>query len=71
MKIIIALFSTLLAQKKVWWGKCPEVPLIANFDLDRVSLNKVGCVFPMALHGFIRNSGEISIGKNHSTDITG
>ena len=42
MKIIIALFSTLLAQKKVWWGKCPEVPLIANFDLDRVSLNKVG-----------------------------
>merc|ERR1712168_173619 len=35
MKIIIALFSTLLAQKKVWWGKCPEVPLIANFDLDR------------------------------------
>ena len=37
MKIIIALFSTLFAQKKVWWGKCPEVPLIANFDLDRVS----------------------------------
>merc|ERR1711962_259141 len=35
MKILIALFSTILAQKKIWWGKCPEVPLIDNFDLDR------------------------------------
>ena len=36
MKIFLALFGAGLSQKISWGGKCPDTPLIADFDVEKV-----------------------------------
>merc|ERR1711990_542371 len=35
MYLIIFLFGFSFCQKKIWYGTCPEVPLIKNFNLNK------------------------------------
>jgi len=71
MKIIIALFSTLFAQKKIWWGKCPEVPLIANFDLDRYGGTWYEVArYPMSFQSDEGHCGVVHYGKIDDTTVS-